>query len=72
MAVFCCDITGIDDKTLEFFGYFLDEENEEFKVYRDKFGDAHIVAKDRPRLYVEDVNDAVYVASKRVIVLPNP
>ena len=71
MATFCCDISGIDDRVLEFFGYQLEDENEEFKIYRDKFGDPHIVSKLAPRLYVEDVNDAVYVAAKRVIALPD-
>lgn len=70
MAKFCVDISDMDDASLAFYGYRLDEENEEFKVYKDKHYEDHIVSKTRPLLFVEDVNDAVYMASRTVIALP--
>ena len=71
MAKFCVDISQSDDASLSFFGYRLEEESEEFKVYKDKHFEDHIVSKGRPLLYVEDVNDAVYMAAKAVIALPD-
>lgn len=71
MATFCVDISQLDDRTLAFFGYRFVEENQEFKVYVDKFGEDHIVSKTRPRLYVEDVNDAAYMTAEHVIALPD-
>lgn len=71
MARFCVDISHLDDRVLGFFGYELVEENEEFKIYEDKEGSDHIVDKARPRLYVEDVNDAVYMSATSVVALPD-
>lgn len=71
MAKFCVDISAMDDASLAFYGYRLDDESEEFKVYKDKHYEDHIVSKARPLLYVEDVNDAVYLAAGIVIALPD-
>ena len=71
MAKFCVDISGMDDASLAFYGYRLDEQNEEFKVYKDKHYDDHIVSRARPPLFVEDVNGAVYMAARVVIALPD-
>jgi len=71
MPKFCVDISDIDDARLEFFGYRLEEESEEFKIYRDIYNDYHIVSKSRPLLFVEDVNDATYLAATFVIALPD-
>ena len=50
MAKFCVDISQLDDASLSFFGYRLEEESEEFKVYKDKHFEDHIVSKGRPLL----------------------
>jgi hypothetical protein len=71
MAKFCVDISHLDDRTLGFFGYTLVDENDEFKIYQDKNREDHIVAKAHPRLYVEDVNDAVYMSSPSVVAIPD-
>lgn len=71
MARFCVDISSIPDETLAFFGYDLRDENDEFKIYVDKYLEDHIVEKAKPRLYVEDVNDAAYMASRSVTALPD-
>jgi hypothetical protein len=53
------DITGIDPKLLEFLGYYLIEECEEFAIYVCK-GEPHMVQKKGKSkyIYVEDINDA--------------
>ena len=71
MARFCVDISGLSDETLAIFGYDLRDQNEEFKIYTDKYLEDHIVDKVKPRLYVEDVNDAVYMAAHSVTALPD-
>lgn len=71
MAKFAVNISRISDETLSFFGYELQEDNAEFKVYTDKYLESHIVEKARPLLYVEDINDAAYLAAKAVIALPD-
>jgi|GEM_PF-5488652 len=71
MARFAVNISGIPDETLSFFGYDFQEENDEFKIYIDKYLEAHIVKKAHPFLYVEDINDSVYLASRAVIALPD-
>jgi hypothetical protein len=70
MARFCVDISHLTDEMLSFFGYDIRDENDEFKIYTDKSLEDHIVEKARPRLYVEDVNDAVYLAATNVVALP--
>lgn len=71
MARFAVNIGNIPDDTLAFFGYTLIRENSEFKVYSDKYLEDHIVAKAKPLLYVEDVNDAAYMAASDVIAIPD-
>ncbi len=71
MARFAVNISGISDETLSFFGYELQDENDVFKIYCDKYLEDHIVKKELPFLYVEDINDATFLASKAVIALPD-
>jgi hypothetical protein len=71
MARFAVNISDIPDETLSFFGYEFQEETDEFKIYIDKYREPHIVQKARPLLYVEDINDSVYLASSAVIALPD-
>jgi hypothetical protein len=55
---FAVDISGVPDSILEFAGYYAVEENDEFKVYRDKFMQDHVVQKARPYLYVDELDQA--------------
>jgi hypothetical protein len=71
MARFCVDISHLTDENLEFFGYQVVSENEEFKVYTDKNLEDHLVRKSSPLLYVEDINDAVYMSAISVVALPD-
>jgi len=57
-------IDGISDSDLEFLGYFVVAESAKIKLYRDIYGDEHAVQRQKPRLYVEDVNDAQILTNK--------
>ncbi len=50
-------IAGVPDEFLEFLGYVLVSEDDEFKAYLHK-GETCIVKKSAPNLYVDDLNDA--------------
>jgi len=68
----CGRVSDVDDKTLAFFGFHLVEQNEEFKVHRDKFLEDHVVLISKPMLYVlyvEDFNDAKCIAAGNIIGL---
>jgi len=54
---------------LEFFGFVLVDEDDEFCIYLCK-GEKHIVEKANPFLYVEDINDANYLRSREKIAVP--
>jgi hypothetical protein len=66
---FAVDISGVPDSILEFAGYYAVEENDEFKVYRDKFMQDHVVQKARPYLYVDELDEAQTLAPGRIVVL---
>jgi hypothetical protein len=57
MQRYYVNISGITQEFLDFLGYIVICENEEFKILSNK-GTLHIVDKSRPRLYVDDKNDA--------------
>ena len=57
MPRYYVDITGISQDFLDFLGYVVVYEEEEFKVLSHK-GEIHAIDKAKPRLYVDDVNDA--------------
>lgn len=61
MRRYYVDITGISQEFLDFLGYVVVYEEEEFKVLSNK-GTIHVVDKARPRLYVDDENDAGLLA----------
>ena len=67
MESFCVDITGISDVILAFLGYQLIDENEEYKTYRDKYAENHLVEKALPRLYVDDLNDALSLKGNIIV-----
>lgn len=59
MPRFYVNIEGIPEDFLEFLGYDLIKENDEFKLYNHiPTGEECIVKKDNPYLLVEDSNDA--------------
>jgi hypothetical protein len=68
---FAVEISGIDDRLLAFAGYNFVEENEEFKVYRDKFMEDHIVRKSDSLLYVNEIDEAQTLSMGRVVSLPD-
>ena len=57
-------IEGISDEFLKFMGYDFVAEDGLFKLYRDYYGEEHVVNKARPRLFVDDPNDAAILASR--------
>jgi hypothetical protein len=61
MAKFYVDITGVSQDYLDFLGYFVVYEDEEFK-WLDHKGDVQIIDKARPRLFVDDMNDAMLLS----------
>ena len=63
---FAVNIEGVDDRLLEFAGYYLLEENEEFKIYRNKYRDDFIVRKTDSLLYVEELDEAQTIAQGRI------
>lgn len=54
---FYVDITGIRQEFLDFLGYPCIFEDDEFKILVNK-GSTYIIDKAKPRLFVDDVNDA--------------
>jgi hypothetical protein len=66
---FAVEISGIPDGLLEFVGYVLVEENEEFKVYRDKYMEDHIVRKSDSLLYVDELDEAQALSAGRIVRL---
>lgn len=73
--MFYVRLDGGDDAKLEFLGYVVVAEDPRFNLYRDHIGDEHIVYKNRPYLYVDDLNDAELIASwanRELIVIQAP
>jgi hypothetical protein len=62
MGRFYVDITGIPQNYLDFLGYTLFAEDESFKILRNK-SDMHLVDKEKPYLFVDDMNDAEIMRS---------
>jgi hypothetical protein len=57
MKRFYVNIAGVPQAFLDFMGYFVLFEDDEFKILLHK-GDLHLVDKNNPYLYVDDKNDA--------------
>ena len=66
---FAVNIDGIDDRILDFAGYHFVDENEEFKVYRDKYMQDHIVRKSDSFLYVDELDEAQAISVSRIVTL---
>ena len=60
-------IEGIPQETLTFFGYERVYVDEEFWVYEDADGHTSVVARDRPYLWIEDINDAIQMGTRAII-----
>jgi hypothetical protein len=69
---FAVNIDGIDDQVLEFAGYTFVRENEEFKVYTNKFMEDYIVRKSDYLLYVDELEEAQVISRGRIINLGDP
>ena len=71
--IYVC-IDGIEELTLEFFGYERVAKNSEFAIYRHHYtGDEQVVAAHGKRyLKVEDRNDAMWLNASHVIEIPEP
>jgi hypothetical protein len=54
---FYVNIARVSQSFLDFLGYFVLFEDEEFKMIIHK-DDVHSVDKNKPYLYVDDMNDA--------------
>lgn len=62
-------LDGVSKDTLEFLGYYLVAENDDFEIYYH-LADEIIVEKSDRLLYVEDANDLPYFA-REIISLPS-
>lgn len=62
-------IPNVPDEFLEFLGYLKVEETDEFKVYV-RHGDAIVVQKANPYLYVDDLNDARILKDRNMMEIP--
>jgi hypothetical protein len=66
---FAVETTGVSDKDLEFIGYYLIEQNDEFKIYRNKYMEDHIVKKSDSLLYVDELDEAQCLGAGRIVQL---
>jgi hypothetical protein len=65
MSAYYVDIEGISDEVLEFLGYILVAENDEFQLFINK-GKEYVLPKTGARLlYFDDLNDADVMRSRR-------
>lgn len=63
-------VAHLSDEQLALFGYNLVKQNEEFSIYNHVYtGEEHITDRANPRLYVEDINDAVAMRAADVVVI---
>ena len=64
------NVDGIPIEFLEFLGYTVYAENDDFYLLRCK-GDDYILPKNSPRfLFIEDGNDAAILRNRRTIPRP--
>ena len=65
-------ISHVTESQLEFLGYNMVKENEEFRVYNHVYtGEDQIVRESDPRMYVEDLNDALAIRSAKGWIVPD-
>jgi hypothetical protein len=64
------NVSGIPLSTLEFCGYIVMDEDDEFYLL-DRKGDHHIISKEGDQLlYVEDYNDVAILRGRPAIKAP--
>lgn len=63
------DITGLPTQFLEFMGYIVVDQNDEFILLNHK-GEEHIIYKPKPMLYVDDENDVAIFANRPRVPAP--
>ena len=68
-------IDGVSDEDLGFLGFTLVGESDQFKLYRDYYGEEFIVDRTAPYMFVDDVNDYEILrarSNRKGIVQPPP
>lgn len=61
-------IDHLSDEQLEFFGFLLIKESDDFKLYRQYDGTEHIIDKNgRKFVYVSDLNDAIAMQAGEIV-----
>ena len=60
-------IEGVADEFLEILGFVVIAEDEEFKTYRDYFGQLQAVRKAKPFLWVADANDVESIGVRSTV-----
>jgi hypothetical protein len=72
MAAYYVDIQGVYDEVLEFVGYILVAEDKDFQLFTHK-GREFLLPKNGMRfLYVDDLNDADVLRSRRRAIPVSP
>jgi hypothetical protein len=67
MAGFYCRVDNVPKEVLDFLGYYLVREDDEFELWQDLYGEEHIVRKSGPKyFFVEDMNDALVLRASKV------
>ncbi len=74
MTKWYVSIDNVPDDKLEFIGYLLVREDEEFFVYTHiHSGDDFIIDKNGPKfLWVDDINDAIAINARVAMIAPYP
>lgn len=71
MGRFYVNLASVDASTLAFLGYTLIRENDEFILYEDYAGSEYLVRKSDPFMYVDDMNDALYLNATTIANAPD-
>jgi len=69
---FIFTIDHLDDQKMSFFGWLVEDRNDEFTLYRRHYdGEQVVVQNESPRWFVtDDVNDAEQMSSGVIIIGP--
>lgn len=73
MIRYYVSLRGIPEDALAFFGIHMVFQTETHALFVDHNGDEHVVDKESPHIYVEDVNDAEYLRDwvSEIVVIPD-
>ena len=61
---FYVSIEGLEPEDLAFFGLQIGPGGADFDIYIDRDGEEHIVDRNSPHIFVDDINDATHIASR--------